>query len=346
MARRDVDRPWSDYRLGMVVTAAVGLLGVSIFVIGSTAGPFRPGIRSYTIDVDDAAGLRVGSVVRVGGVTAGEVSDITIIPPREEPGPPPLGPGDTLPLPERLESDVRDVRITLSIQEPYFDNVTASSRAQLAILGVGAERYVKITAGDVRERPLDPGSTIPTVPSVDWDLVLGRLARAFNEMEEIGGLTDEIKTKLVAEKGTVGQLLDTRAELYGQVRALQAETRSLLDLMDHGPGFVALYRNDGELRARVDSLSANLEAIRVAMDDPRGVLRSWTDPTDLRDAIAGLRGELAELDARLGSGRGSLGRFLNDQELWVQVRLLNQEIADLMAAFKANPLRFINIRIF
>lgn len=346
MPRREVDRPWSDYRLGIVTATSVALVGIAIFLVGSTAGPFRPSLHPYVIELDDAAGIRVGSTVSVGGVTAGQVTEIEIIPPRGAGAAPLLAPGDTLPLPEALEPAARDVRISLAIQEPFIDNLTASSRAQLAALGIGAERYIKITAGDVRERPLEPGSTIPTVPSIDWDLVLGRLARAYNEGMEIVGLTDEIKVKLADRQGTVGRLLDPRTELYDRIRALQVESRSLLERIDQGPGFVGLYRNDRELKARIDRLTVNLEEIQASMDDPQGGLRSWSEPTDLRDAIAELRGQLAAIDGRLETGRGSLGRFLNDQELWIQVRRLNEEIADLMAAFKADPLGFVNIRLF
>ncbi len=344
MPGRAADRPWREYRLGMAVTASLALLGLSISALGSTCGPFRATVHTYHMEIDEAAGVRVGSLVRIGGVDAGQVTAVDIVPPRTAPLPR-LGPGDTLPLPAAFAGPP-DVVLTLAVQEPYDRNITRTSQAQLAMLGAGGERYVKITPGDVREEVLPHGATIPTVASVDWDLVLSRLARAFNEMGEIASLTEEIRAKVTVRKGSLGRLAEPDAELLRQVDALQHESMALMDLLDHGPGFVGLYRNDLELQARIDSLGADVRAIRAASLDSTGALASYTDPVALRAAVAGLRGELAALDQRLADGRGSLGRFQNDDELFIQIRGLQERIAALVAAFRENPLGFVNIHVF
>ena len=349
MARRGPDRPWREYRLGIVVTAVTVLVGISIFAVGSTCGPFRAASYTYQVDVEEAGGIRAGSLVRIGGVDVGEVTAVDIVPPELEPGRP-AAPGDTLLLPSALLPSALatrpDVRLTLTVRDPYDRNITRSTRAQLAAIGAGGDRYVKLTPGDVRERPLPHGATIPTVASIDLDLVLSRLSRAFNEMVEISLLTDEIRAKVATRRGSLGLLAEPDAELLRQVDALQREALALMDLLDRGPGFIGLYRNDLALQARVDSLGANARAIRAAMADPQGPYRAYMDPVELREALQGLRGELAELDARLASGRGSLGRFQNDPELFVQIRVLQERIAALAEAFRKDPLGFVNIRIF
>jgi hypothetical protein len=283
-------------------------------------------------------------LVRVGGIDAGEVTAIVIVPP--ETGPVRrLAPGDTLPSAQTLEL-APDVHIEIVVREPYDRNVTRSSRAQLAMLGAGAERYVKITPGDVREEPLPEGAEIPAVASIDWDLVLGRLARAFNELIEINALTDEIRAKLASRRGSLGRLIQTDAELYRQIDLLQVEALSLMRLIEEGPGFIALYRNDRGLQAAIDSLDGNLTAIQAELKDPDGAFQAYSEAEDLRLALSDLRAEVAELDARLEGGQGSLGRFLHDEELFVQIRLLQARIAAVTAAFKKNPLGFVNIRIF
>jgi ABC-type transporter Mla subunit MlaD len=344
MPKRYEATSWREYRVGIVVTAALAVVGSAIFLLGSTCGPFQPEVRYYHIDLDDVAGLRVGSIVRIGGIDAGEVTEIAIVPPEGAPTRP-LAPGERLPRPEALEAEP-DVMVALSVREPFHRRITRRSEAQLAILGAGAERYVKITAGDPREQPLPEGSEIPVVASVDWDLVLGRLSRAFNELSEITALTDEIKAKVATRRGSLGQLTEADAELYRQIGALQTEAHALMNLMDHGPGFVALYRQDRELQARVDSLNANLRLIQAALKDPNGAFQAYREPEELRVALQDLRTELAELDARMESGRGSLGRFLHDEEIFIQVRLLRERISAVAAALKEDPLAFVNIRIF
>jgi hypothetical protein len=342
--KRYEEKSWREYRVGIVVSAGLALVGSAIFLLGSTCGPLQPEVHHYHIDLDDVAGLRVGSIVRIGGIDAGEVTEIAIVPPEEE-STDPLAPGQRLPRPEALETEP-DVHVGLSIREPFHRRITRSSEAQLAILGAGAERYVKISPGDPREEPIPEGSEIPVVASVDWDLVLGRLSRAFNELIEITALTDEIKAKLAARRGSLGRLMEVDAALYGQIDALAIEAHTLMNLMDHGPGFVALYRQDRELQARVDRLDANIRLIQGEMNDPNGAFQAYREPEELRLALQGLRTELAELDARMESGRGSLGRFLNDEEIFVQIQLLRERISEVAAAIKEDPLSFVNIRIF
>lgn len=343
MPKREIDRPWREYRLGIIVSSAILVVGLGIFVLGSTCGPLKPEVHLYHVDLDDAAGLRVGSIVRVAGMDAGEVTEITIVPPEGETQAP-LAPGQALPSLESLEEEA-DVHVALAIREPFHERVTKSSRAQLAMLGAGAERYVKVTAGDPREPPLSEGSRIPAVASVDWDLVIGRLARAFNEIQEIVVLTDEIRAKLAAQRGTMGLLTQENAELYRQVDALTLEAYALMELIDHGPGFIGLYAQDLRLQAELDSLNLNLEAIGAAVRDPKGGFQSYAEPEELRAALAGLRGELTELDARL-EGPGSLGRFLNDPEIYIEIRVLQTRIGEFIAGLKKNPLRHVNIKIF
>ena len=344
MPRRATDRPWGEYRVGIAVTAGIVLVGVAIFALGSTCGPFRPPLYTYYVELDEAAGVRVGSLVRVGGLDAGQVTAVDIVPPESD-LPTRLAPGDTLPLAALLEAHP-DVRLTLVVRDPYDRNITADSRAQLGSIGAGGDRYVKITPGDVREEPIEHGATIPTIASVDLDLVLSRLARAFNEVLEITALTDEIRAKVEARRGSMGLLLQPDAELLRQVDALERESFALLDIMDTGPGFLGLYRTDGALQARIDSLGANMRALRVAVRDPEGAFQSYTNPVELREALQGLRAEVAELDRRLDTGQGSLGRFQNDQELYVQIRRLQERIAALAEAFREDPLGFVNIKVF
>ncbi len=344
MAKGAPDRSWREYRLGIIVTAVTALVGISIFAVGSTCGPFRAATYTYTVDVEEAGGIRAGSIVRIGGVDAGEVTAVDIVPPVAAPAPAAL-PGDTLALPVLL-TDRPDVRLTINVREPYDRNITESTRAQLASIGAGGDRYVKLTPGDVREAPIPHGSTIPTVASVDLDLVLSRLSRAFNEMTEIALLTEEIRAKVGTRRGSLGRLADPQSELLRQVDALQREALTLMDLLDHGPGFIGLYQNDPALQSRIDSLGANARAIRAAMADPQGPYRQLADPVELRAALEGLRGEIAELDAKLASGRGSLGRFQNDPELYIQIRVLQERIAALAEAFRKDPLGSVNIRIF
>lgn len=338
MSPRRSEPSWADLRLGITV-ASVGILALLVVVVlGSGRGPMRPETYTLYINLDDAGGLRVGSPVEVGGAVAGQVVDVTILPPATSG---PQGVADTSRRPTPLSS-VRDIRVELSIEERFQGHVTTSSRAQLASLGMGGERYVKIIAGDVRQPELEPGATIPKVASVDLDLVLARVGRAANEVQEIAYLGAELQGKVASGAGTAGRLVDVESPLYDRVYRFEDRAQALLGALYGGAGVVPQWKADGRLKANVEALRADMSAL----SDSTPALEQWSDPVELRQAIAGLRAEVAALSVKLDTGQGTLGRLLHDEELFVQLRVLRQGLGEMMTAIQEDPVGSVNIELF
>jgi phospholipid/cholesterol/gamma-HCH transport system substrate-binding protein len=335
MSPRRTEPSWGDLRLGILVLAFGLLALLGVIVLGSGRGPMRPDTYTLYVNLDDAGGLRVGSPVELGGAPAGQVVDVAILP--AEAGAPPVA---VAPAPGSPRE--RDIRIQLSVEERFQDHITPRSRAQLASLGMGGERYVKIVPGDVREPPLEPGSTIPTVASVDLDLVLARVGRAANEAQEIAFLGTELQQKIASGAGTAGKLVDTESPLYDRVERFEDRAQSLLGALDEGPGLVPQWRADGRMKASVEALRADM----AALSDSTPALDEWTNPVALREAIEGFRVEAAELSRKLEAGEGTLGRLLHDEELFLQLRVLRQGLGDVMAAIEQDPMGSVNIELF
>lgn len=330
---------WREYRVGIVVTAVLAMLTIAVFFLGAGRGPFVPDTYPLHVNLDEAGGIRIGSMVHVAGVAAGEVTNIEIIPAERARSPGDGERGD--------ESELRDIRLEIHIDETFRPYITPSSRARLANLGLGAERYLQISAGDAREEPIEPGGTVRTVASVDWDLVLAKLSRALNETNEILYLTGEVRTKTFQTRaGTIGLAIQPDSPLYPRFQGLLEESAALLDLIENGEGVVGQFERDGRLKDHLEGLNENLDALERMMEVEEGALGHWLEPTELRAAMGELGGEIDSLRARLESGRGSGGRFLHDDELFVQIRALRERIAQLMAAFRADPLGFVDINLF
>ncbi|HUP19750.1 MAG TPA: MlaD family protein [Gemmatimonadota bacterium] len=331
---------WGDLKVGIVVVSVFTLASVVILLAGAKRGPFLPDVVTYYVDLDDAAGIRAGSPVEIGGIPAGKVANLEIVPA----GAAPPSPGDTLLPITGADLERRDIRLELSIQERYRPWITPSARAQLASIGMGGERYVRITPGDVREAPLGTGSEILTVASIDWDIVLARLSRALNETREITALSDEIRVKLDAGAGSLGRLISEDAELRRRIDSMTAESESLLALIDTGPGVGGSWRSDSGLAQQIDGVAERLEALADSLDHGPG--RDWAHREELDAALADLRVSVRDLDARLTEGRGTAGRLLHDEELWLQLSVLQARLKELVAAFAADPLGFVNIEVF
>ncbi|HEU4463842.1 MAG TPA: MlaD family protein [Gemmatimonadota bacterium] len=331
MSPRRTEPSWGDLRLGIIVVS-VGLLALfGVIFIGSGRGPLRPETYTLYVHLEDAGGLRVGSPVEVLGAPAGQVVDVTILPP----GTP--GTAGAQGATER-----GDIRVELSVEERFGDHITNSSRAQLATLGMGGERYVKIVAGDVREPPVEPGAVIPTVASVDLDLVLAQAGRAGNEIQEIFYLGTQLQEKVASGAGTAGKLVDIDSPLYDRVYRFEDHAQDFLEALDHGEGVIAGWRSDGRFKANVEALRSDV----AFLSDSSLALEDWSDPAELREAIRDLRGAAAALSAKLDSGQGTLGRLAHDQELFIQLRVLQLGLRDLIAALKEDPMGSVNIELF
>ncbi|MGH7572293.1 MAG: MlaD family protein [Gemmatimonadota bacterium] len=339
MPRHD-EPAWDDLKLGMSVTAIALAAVVAVFLIGSTRGPFGPDSVPYYVDLAAAGGVRVGSLVRVAGLSAGEVTDLVIVPPQERPR---TVVGGRLQPATGLPPPPPNIRLQVSVHERFQPYITAASRAQLATLGLGGERYVRLTAGDVRQPPLAAGATIEEIPSVDWDLLVAELNRAFSEIEVLSVNIQEIRTKLFEGDATAGRLLDPESPIYASLDELADQSEGLLDDLDQGTGIIPGYRREAPFVHSIERIRADLRAIDSLAD---GGLGAWEEPVDLNRALADLEAEAEDLRVRLREGRGTLGRLLYDEELWIQLRVLEQRTRETVEAFREDPLGFVNIRLF
>lgn len=337
---KDVEPSWGDLKLGIVVTLAVAAAVVGVLLLGSTRGPFAPDIVPYFVELDEAGGIRAGSFVRVAGMPAGEVVELVIVPPGEQPS---AVVGGRLQPATGLPQQPANIRLELGVHDRFRRYITPTSRAQLATLGMGGERYVKITAGDVRERPLPAGSTITEIPSVDWDLVTAQLGRALAEIEVLASNVEVLRGKLFEGDATAALLLDTESPLYGSLETLAEESEAVLLALDEGEGIVAGVRRDSVLEADLEAIRANVRAIDSLT---AGAERPWRDPEELLAALSDLETEARDLRARLESGEGTLGRLLYDQELWIQLRILQERLQRTVEAFREDPMGFVNVRLF
>ena len=337
---RRAEPAWGELKLGILVTMVVGAAVFGVVIIGSTRGPFAPDVVPYFVELEEAGGIRAGSFVRVAGMPAGEVVELVIVPPLEQPSAVVRG---RLQPATGLASQPANIRLELGVHDRFQPYITPTSRAQLATLGMGGERYVKITAGDVRERPLPAGSTITEIPSVDWDLVTAQLGRALAEVEVLAANVEEIRAKLFDGNATAALLLDTESPLYGSLESLADQSESLLDALDEGEGIVAGVRGDSVLEENLGAIRANVRAIDSLTTDPA---HPWRDPEQLIAALTTLEADAQDLRSRLESGEGTLGRLLYDEELWIQLRVLQDRFRRTMEAFREDPLGFVNIRLF
>lgn len=223
----------------------------------------------------------------------------------------------------RLEDD--GVAIILEINGQW--EIPEDSRSRLAGVGLLGGRTVEILPG-ASERSLSPNSVIPGESTAD----LGDLASVLGE--EVESILERVR--MILADTTIVAVQETAEE----ARAL---VRSLSDV-------VAEQRRELEATlASVRRSAEGVEGVATAPELSSAVARA--DSTFARLNAAGSR--LEEVSASLGvvvgrveRGEGTLGLLSTDEALYRNLTAASASLEALLEDVRANPGRYVRIRIF
>lgn len=176
---------------------------------------------------------------------------------------------------------------------------------------------------------LSPGDTIPTgkpAPSIDQ-----LLARTDSMSHALGDVVQAVRIQMVQEGG-IADLRKTIASTNALVQELNrvaAEQSHSLALT-----LAALRRTVSALdSAALDSTLRNMEVASKNL----ATLTTTFEQTSRR---------LDRVVAQVETGDGTVAKLLNDPGLYNDLRSLSARLDSLVADIKANPKRYINVKVF
>lgn len=215
------------------------------------------------------------------------------------------------------------------------DDVRVPKQAEVSVIPVGLFGDVavafKLTL-PVSSASYAEGDTVKLgAPPTDMNAILGR---ADSLMGTVSRLTSAIEKDLVA----AGGLRDLRRMLANTV-TLSAQMQTVMVNQDRNltAMFADLRRTTARLSSMIDS----------AMIDStvRNVRTTTANMARLIAQVDSTNADMRLLLAKASSGTGSIAMLLNDSTLYINVRNLVARADSLMADFKANPKKYINVRI-
>ncbi|HJU89889.1 MAG TPA: MlaD family protein [Gemmatimonadaceae bacterium] len=219
-----------------------------------------------------------------------------------------------------------DVR--LKIDREY--QVPEGSTATVVSVGFFGDKAVAIhppqqfTASNV-----EAGDTIPPGrPGVSIDQLLQRMdtvsrsvtdvAQTFEvQMVRQGGLAD-LRQAIGNTNRLIAQLNDVAAEQSRGVSATLASLRRTINAIDSSTV-------DSTMRSMHDA-SQNLATLTATLTQTTATMN--------------------QLVARIDSGQGTAGKLVRDEELYNDLRDVVTRVDSLLADFKRNPKRYINLKVF
>jgi phospholipid/cholesterol/gamma-HCH transport system substrate-binding protein len=217
--------------------------------------------------------------------------------------------------------------VVLRIQDEY--RVPRNSTASVVPVGIFGDVAVALMPKAPSQIAYQPGDTVPTGPSppgiaeilarVD---TIGRrvstIAAALEEQLVAGGAFRDVRQTIDAAQQLTVQLNRVATEQSQHLSATLASFRRAANAVD--PAVV-----DSTLRD-FRAASANLNAMSAALA---------TAVTRADSLLVGLE-----------AGQGTAGKLLSDTLLYSDLRATIHRVDSLVADFKANPRKYINLRIF
>jgi phospholipid/cholesterol/gamma-HCH transport system substrate-binding protein len=264
----------SAFRVGVFVLLGFAALFAVVLLLGKQQSLFRHKLH-LRASFANAAGLLVGSPVRLAGVDVGTVSGIS------------------------FDQDLahREVRVELSVSTAYAPRLRADSVAQLSSKGVLGDAVVDITVGSAAASPLHDHDAIRTQESMGYGEVTRDADAAIEDLRALVRTVQERINAVVTD--------DVAADVGRAAHSVAALTAAI----EHGRGTAheLLYdrRLADDLRgagASVQRSTTDIErvvaAVRDDIDHGRGTLGALLKDPALYD------------DARMLIGNASRHRVL------------------------------------
>ncbi len=217
--------------------------------------------------------------------------------------------------------------VTLAIENEY--RIPTGTTAAVEANGIFGDQLIALKPERAVTTYLAEGDTIPTgrgTPS---------MGEVFTKADSIAAEVSNIASSIRAEfvtGGGIAELRRTTAEMTALVARL---------------GTIAAEQSR-ELTATQQRLRSTLAAVDSSVVDStlRAFRSSSANLAQLTSDLDATRQQVNAVLAKIDSGPGTAGRLLNDPTVYVQMDSVLRRLDALVADVKANPRRYINLRVF
>ncbi len=301
----------NEVTVGVLITVSV------IVLVLGTLWLARGGLKSgYPLYTRFAWGqnLKQGQPVLLAGVTVGYVGDVSL-----------------------RRAGYLDV--LLRINDEY--TVPKGSKATVKPIGIFGDVAVALTP-PTPTPPTDyaPGDTVPPgTPSADIDQILSRT-------DSIGASVSVLLRSMqseIVQAGTLKEIHKTvasAAALSAQLQTVVAEqNKNLSETMKSFSGAANSFTGAANhLSNAVDSAD-----VRKTVENLR---KTTENAARLSASLDSTNNQIRSLLAQAQRGNGTIGKLLSDSTFYQDMRNSLHNIDSLIADFKANPRKYINLKIF
>jgi len=347
---------FAQFRVGILGLVALFFIVLLVFLLTGNVHPFRKDVelRAY---VSDAAALTAGAPVRINGIQAGKVKQVSLS-------------GQTDPQ--------RIIRIDFTVDQDMLKQIPVDSVASIGSDNLlGSTKFLAIAKGK-SSQTLKPGATVKTMDTREFDelvqqgySVLDSLQGILGKVQDIVGqvevghgtigklLVDEtlynslqatvnqvqlLTTTLNSKKGTVGHLVNDDT-IYNQIQSTVARVDSVVQGLQQGQGTAGLLLKDRKMYDDLDTSVAQLNTILKNLNAGRGTAGQLLKSDKIANQLSGTLSKVNLTLDKVNSGQGTVGQLLVNPQLYDEATGMTRELHGLLRDFRANPKKFLSIKL-
>lgn len=346
---------WARLRVGLMAAFALVVIAVLVFLMTGEESLFARYVPVYTY-MDDAAAMTKGAAVRLNGILIGSIKDITLS-------------GDNRPN--------RVVRVEMEILNDKLREIPEDSKAAISAQNLLGTKYVNIKKG-TSPKSVAPGGEIPSLDTLEFEEMQQQIGTVMTSLQSLVKRADSIVSEVEQGRGSIGKFLKDE-QLYKDFLAVVADFKKTSSALADGKGTIGKLLYDETLYSDFRRTMARVDAVIQDVQEGQGTLwKLIRDPAlhdEARETIASLRRTIDDLNAgkgsagkflksdelhnqvsaaiakvdlmidRLNSGQGTLGQLLVNPQLYESLNGTAQEIQAFMKDFRANPKKFLSIKL-
>ncbi|MCU0623812.1 MAG: MlaD family protein [Gemmatimonadaceae bacterium] len=332
----------NDLVVGLVILLGLGLLiGATLWLQRADLGGRK---REVTARFRDAGNIRVGGTVNIRGVTAGRVDRLE------------LADSGWVHVRVRLQPEIElpPEPVMVLYQQSLFGEWAATFVQRNVAEAVGDDAKRDLAEASTGAGTLLPGIVLPDIAQLT--AVAGQIAGSFSKIADRFGRAFN-DTAALELRGTFRSTASLARQLERSVKKQSGNLDTLaLGLIDATLALDSAAQAFRRTAARADAATQSDELRRLVVDagESAAALRDAAKTLrDLSQALAADQGSLKSVAARadtvmrrLSSGDGTMGLLLRDPALYRNTDSLLIELRGLVADVKANPRKYVNVRVF
>jgi phospholipid/cholesterol/gamma-HCH transport system substrate-binding protein len=346
---------WARLKVGILAIFAMTVLAVLIFLITGQTNIFESQVMLYTY-MADAAALTNGAPVNLDGIPIGKVKEIRL---------------------SGSKDPMRLVRIDMQLPQHDLRDIPSESLASISAANVLGTKYINIKSGK-STMPVSPGGEIPSVNTGEIQDLVQQGFGVMNSLQDTVQRVDKIVGLVENGQGSIGKLLVDET-LYNNLLQILAQVKGLAETLNSNKGTLGILLNNRDLYDQFSGTLTRLDNIVQEVQNGQGTagkllkdpalynqfldtakgVHQLVDDLNAGKGTAGqllknedlsnqLKMTLAKIDSiidKVNAGQGTIGQLLVNQQLYDNLNGATREMHLLMQDFRANPKKFLRIKL-